>query len=123
MSTITITQTRGRTRAKAGAESLQLFNNFNKLSLLSFGLAALFVGYFLLAVTGLFDFSSRTLIFFAGIVPAMITVSSLISLKQLAGSAEKGRGISLLSIGLMAVYLLSGIAILGGFIVTYLIFG
>ncbi len=129
MSTITIAQSNRKNFQKALSElkrefrKMSLLKGFNKLSVLSFATTVFFVLYMPVAVSGIFNISSRTIMMMAVLAPATILISAGLSLRQISVTGEKGSALSIASIGALALCLVLGLAILVGLVSAFIIFG
>jgi hypothetical protein len=106
MNTLTLNPTRTRI-----PEKISFLTNVNKSALVSIALTVLFLSYFLIPHEGMFSLLYQLNIVFIIVIPAAAFLLSLMSLRQIAHTQQKG---SILSYGALAVtslYLIVALAI------------
>jgi hypothetical protein len=83
---------------------------YNKYSILSLALAALFILYFIIPHSVLYPLLSFN-VFYILIVPAAALVLSVIAIRQIYGTQEKGIVLSYIALGITTLYFMVALAI------------
>ena len=87
------------------------FGNYNKYALASFTFAALFISYFLVPHSGILSPVMNFSVFFVVFAPFIGLLLSVISIKQISRTHNKGMVLSYISLGITGVYFMVALAI------------